>query len=254
MSLIEAIILGIVQGLTEFIPVSSSGHLVILQNLFKDFNQPGVLFDSLLHLGTLTAVLYYFRLRLYEILTNKRLLLLIVIASVPTGIIGFVFKESFEKMFSNVRLVGAGLIVTGIVLFFSDRIKSGAKSSSKTTFIDALIIGVAQGIAIIPGISRSGATIVSGIYRKLDKQFAMEFSFLLSIPAITGAVILQLRHVAKNGAGSIELLPYICGFCAAAIVGYLTIRLVLNFLLQQKLYIFSIYLWLVGSIVLIFGR
>ena len=253
MNIIEAIILGIIQGLTEFIPVSSSGHLVVIQSLFKNFSQPGVLFDSILHLGTLAAVFYYFRLRIYEIITNIRLLLLIVVASVPTGIIGLLFKDSFEKMFSNVQLVGVAFIVTGIMLFFADKKENGQKNTCETSYVDALIIGIIQGIAIIPGISRSGSTITAGIYRKLDKKFAMEFSFLLSIPAILGAVLHLTKADGVSGSVT-DFAPYVFGFFAAAAAAYLTIKVLLKFLLKQKMYVFSIYLWVIGSLVLIFAR
>jgi undecaprenyl-diphosphatase len=255
MKIIESIILGIVQGLTEFIPVSSSGHLAVLQSFFPDFSQPGVLFDAVLHLGTLTAVLFYFRKRFYQIIMDVKLVLLVITASVPTGVIGFMFKEKFEQMFSDVRLVGAAFIITGAVLLFADRMKKGKKQIKETTYLDALIIGLVQGIAIIPGISRSGSTISAGLFRRFNRKFAMEFSFLLSVPAILGAVLLQLRHVFKQGAAAqIHFAPYCLGFLAAAVIGYFTIRILLNFLQKQKLYIFSIYLWIVGTLVLLFAR
>lgn len=251
MTIIQAIVLGFIQGITEFIPVSSSGHLVIIQHFFKGFSQPGVLFDAMLHLGTMIAVIFYFKDKIIEMFTNKKLLLLVILATIPTAIIGFSFKENFEEMFLNVKLTALALILTGIVVFIADRVKNGNKELKKTTWVDSIIVGIAQGIAIIPGISRSGSTISIGIFLNLDKKFAMEFSFLLSIPAILGAVILQLRHISKDTLANVDILPYIFGIITAIVTGYLSIRVLLNFLQKQRLYIFSIYCWLIGTAVVL---
>ena len=178
MTNIQAIILGIIQGLTEFLPVSSSGHLVIFQSLFKNFNQPGITFDVTLHLGTLFSVLIFFYKDIVEIfkMRNIRLIILLVIATIPAGIIGILYKDKIEMLFLNIKLVGIALIFTGILLYLSDKIKRTYKDYSKINYFDALLIGIAQAFAIIPGISRSGSTISTGIFCKLKRETAVKFS------------------------------------------------------------------------------
>lgn len=246
----EAILLGIVQGLTEFLPVSSSGHLVIVQSFIKDFKQPGVLFDVTLHLGTVIAVVIYFRKRLLEIFKNLRLLGLVLTATAVTGVIGYTFKDTFEAMFSNVRLVGAGLIITAIVLLFAERVKPGNKTEKEINWLQALFIGLIQGVAIIPGISRSGSTISAGLFAKLDRKFAAEFSFLLSVPAVLGAAVLESRHLTKADMLNIDIVVYLAGLLVAAITGFFCTKLLVNIIQKQKLYYFSIYLLIIGTIVL----
>ncbi|MFH1823697.1 MAG: undecaprenyl-diphosphatase UppP [Candidatus Firestonebacteria bacterium] len=250
MTIFQSIILGIIQGLTEFLPVSSSGHLVIAQSLIKEFKQPGVLFDVTLHLGTLIAVIIYFKDRIIKILKDIKLLSFIILATVPTGIIGILFKDRFEEMFSNVKLVGLMLMVTAVIIFIADRVKSDSKDLSKVNWLNSVIIGIAQGIAIIPGISRSGSTISAGILLGLDKKFAMEFSFLISIPAILGAMVLEVKDLTSEKLQNINYFVYIAGFLMAAIVGYLSIKLLLNLLQKQRLYIFSIYCIVLGLVIL----
>jgi undecaprenyl-diphosphatase len=250
MTLLESIILGIVQGLTEFLPVSSSGHLVIVQSFIKDFKQPGVLFDVTLHLGTVIAVVIYFRNRLLEIFKNLRLLGLVLAATVVTGFIGITFKDTFEAMFSNVRLVGAGLIITAIILMFAERVKPGNKTEKEMNWLQAIFIGLIQGIAIIPGISRSGSTISAGLFAKLDRKFAAEFSFLLSVPAVLGAAVLESRHLTKADMLNIDIIVYLAGLLVAAITGFFCTKLLVNIIQKQKLYYFSIYLLIIGTIVL----
>lgn len=244
MNLFSSILLGVLQGLTEFLPVSSSGHLVIAQSLIPGFNQPGVLFNVVLHGGTVLAVLYYFREQLLKI--NSKYLLLLLIGTIPAGIIGLFLGSFIEGLFDNVRLVGFALIITGILNFLTDKVKvKGKKMSIK----DSLLIGVAQALAIIPGISRSGATIFAGTSMGVKRKEAAKFSFLLSIPAIVGANVLQfINHTAVviDGAGF-----YLAGFLAAFFSGVLTINLVLKFLLSRKFRVFSLYCLIVGILVLI---
>ena len=251
MTLVESILLGILQGLTEFLPVSSSGHLVIVQSLLKGFQQPGVLFDVTLHLGTVIAVVLYFRKRILEIFKNIKLLGLILAATAVTGIIGITFKDTFEAMFSNVRLVGAGLVTTGIILLFTEKAQQGKKTENEMTWLNSVFIGLIQGIAIIPGISRSGSTISAGLFAKLDRKFAAEFSFLLSVPVVLGAALIEGRHLTGANIGSVNLLSYLAGLAVAAITGYFCINLLVKIVEKQKLYLFSIYLFIVGTIVLL---
>ncbi len=254
MDLLNALILGIIQGLTEFIPVSSKGHLVIAQKLMQNFTEPPLLFDAVLHLGTAAVIIFYFRKRLKEIFTNARLVLMVVIATIPVAIAGYVFKHKIEDLFTNAQLTGVCFIIMGTVLYFADRQQNGVKSASETTWFDALLIGLAQVFALIPGISRSGSTISSGIFRGLDRKFAMEFSFLLSVPAILGAAGLKIKDALHDGAAQLNLLPFAAGFLAAAVIGYLTIKVLMNFLLKQRMYLFSIYLWIAGTLVLVLFR
>jgi len=263
-------ILGVVQGLTEFLPVSSSAHLVITQNLFG-FKEPQLLLDVVLHLGTLAAVAVFLWKEIIDITvgTVKGCVALakrepkpletypdfftglcVIIATVPTGLMGVLFKDQFEAMFGSVTMVGFFLLVTGCVLFTTKFVQ--VIRARKLTVIDALIIGVAQGIAICPGISRSGMTITAGILRRLDPVFAAKFSFLLSIPSILGAALLHAKDL--NGV-SIEGLGYLAvGFLSSAIAGYLSLAVLIRVVKSFKLYYFSYYCWAVGILVIIFSK
>ena len=251
MSYLHAIILGIIQGLTEFLPVSSSGHLVIVQSFFKNFKQSGISFDVILHFGTLFSVLIYFRKEIIEILKlkNKKWLFLIVIATIPAGIVGIFFKDFIENLFNNVKLVSFSLIVTGIILFFSDKFGSEIKDDEKITFLDAIIIGIAQAFAIIPGISRSGSTIATGIFCGLKRDVAIKFSFIMSIPAILGAVVLSLKDFSNI---NINYYPvYLAGFLSSLIFGLLALKILTILTKIKNLKYFSFYCWIVAIGVLI---
>jgi undecaprenyl-diphosphatase len=260
MHLISAIVLGIIQGLTEFLPISSSGHLVIFQHLLN-FNQPGILFDITVHLGTLLAVLIYFRNDVYHLISSiftwgkrrsqevrfyQQFLLYLLIATGITGILGFAFKNILESFFSNLLLVGIMLLVTGLILFISDKIKKNERE--RLTVPASLLIGLAQSIAIIPGISRSGSTIATGIFCGLKRELAARFSFLLSIPAIFGAGILNLKDLSEETITNGVWLPYLLGGIAAAIVGYFSIAILISLITRAKLSYFSYYCWIVGCI------
>ncbi len=264
MTALKSIILGIVQGLTEFLPVSSSGHLVIFQKLLK-FNDPGVLFEIAVHLGTLVAVIIYFRKDIWEIIQSifnwkkdasenikcaHHLLFHLIIASVITAIIGFAFKDTFESLFENTVLVGFMLIITGSILFASDKIRNTTKK--KMSVPSSLLVGFAQSIAIIPGISRSGATITTGIFTGRTRNLATRFSFLLSIPAILGATLLKLKDLHSAVSSGSMALNFILGGIAAAVVGYFAISFLIKMIKQAKLFYFSIYCWIIGIITIIF--
>ncbi len=252
MTLFQSILLGVIQGLTEFLPVSSSGHLALVQSFIKDFKQPGLLFDVSLHVGTIFAVVIYFRKRIIEIFKNLKLLGLVLASTAVTGVIGVAFKETFENMFSDIRLIGAAFVVTGIILLLAERVKEGSKTEKEMSLPNALFVGLIQGVAIIPGISRSGSTIAGGLFAKLDRKFATEFSFLLSVPAVLGAAVLESRHLTKSDMIGVNPVVYLAGIIAAAIVGFLCIKLLVNLIQKKKLYYFSIYLFLLGTTVLIF--
>lgn len=254
MTIVQALVLGAVQGLTEFLPVSSSGHLVIFQHLFNLSEGP-LTFDVLVHLGTLVAVFIAFWDDIAGILRRpfSKLTYLIIIGSIPAGVIGFLLAPYFEKAFQSLLVVGVGLIFTGFVLKVSEHLansKMGLKLADETGYGDALFIGLLQALAIIPGISRSGSTIAAGLIAGLDRDFAARLSFLFSIPVILGAGVFQLKDVAAGGIGSLDILPYIIGFLSAAIFGYFAIKIVMQLVRSGRLSVFSYYVWIVGALVI----
>jgi undecaprenyl-diphosphatase len=270
---IESIILGIVQGLTEFLPVSSSGHLVLFQSLFG-LTEPALLFDISVHVGTLAAVVAVFRgelwalvsavfrapmmirsaggvSRLYAGDSQFRMLVLIVVGSIPTAVMGLLFAKIAEQLFSSIGLVGIALIITATFLWFTRRKIQAGRQVQKMGMRDALVIGIAQGLAIIPGISRSGATISAALYLGLDRDLAGRFSFLLAMPAILGALVLGLDGEAFHT--SIPLAVILAGSFCAALVGYLALRILLNMVRKGHLYRFAPYCWAVGAIAFLFS-
>lgn len=249
MDISQTVFLGIIQGLTEFLPVSSSGHLVIAQSLIPGFSQPGVLFDVVLHAGTLLAVILYFRKRIISL--DKRMLLLLIFGSIPAAFVGFLFKDFLEGLFSNPQAVGAALLATGIMNWLVDRTKNTEHRplrGRKAGWWDALFIGAFQAIAIIPGISRSGSTIFAGVWRGIKKEDAAEFSFLLSIPAVSGAIFLQLIY---SHGESFNYMFYFLGAVVSLVVGYASIGLLMKLLIQRHFRVFAIYCFIVGLTTLI---
>ncbi len=257
-------ILGLVQGLTEFLPVSSSGHLVIAKHFLGGVREPGILFEVLLHFGTLLAVLLYFRKELSSMLLALRhrgglneaelkegrsMILVVMVGTLPTVVIALLFKDLFESLFESVGVVSLMLLVTGTLLFLSDRVKAAERSSIGIK--DAVIIGTVQGMAIIPGISRSGSTIATGLFRGIDGEKAATYSFLLSIPAILGAVVLEAKGISELRQG--DFLPYLVGVCSAAGSGFLSIKLLMKVVAGRKLRFFAFYCWFVGLSSLAFG-
>jgi undecaprenyl-diphosphatase len=250
---LSALLLGLLQGLTEFLPVSSSGHLVLVQSLLPGFSQPGVLFDVTLHLGTLAAVCLYFWNDLWAMLfslsssnkteaaESRRLLWLLIIGSVPTAVLGLVFRKQFEAMFNDLHGNGVWFIITGVLLFLTDRISTRGRTLAAMNVVDALIIGVAQGLAIIPALSRSGSTIAAGVFLGLERQLLVRYSFLLSIPAVAGAFLLEFlshRHDALEG---FDPLAYGIGTLAAGVIGYWSIAVLLNMTRSRRLSTFGYY-------------
>jgi len=259
MNYLYATLLGLLQGLTEFLPVSSSGHLAIAQHYLTSFEQPGLLFDVLLHLATMGAVVIYFRRDIWLLLcspwrrdeearTYRQLLLLIIIASVPTGIIGLSFKDFFEGLFENIPVVACMLLVTGTLLWLAERLSHADRSLSELTWKDALLVGSVQGLAIIPGISRSGSTIAALLLRKVDGQSAARFSFLMALPAIFGATLLSLGDLDAVDSG--QLPAYALGMFAAFTSGMAAIHFLLALLRQKRLIFFALYCWGVGALFL----
>ncbi|MEW6489512.1 MAG: undecaprenyl-diphosphate phosphatase [Thermodesulfobacteriota bacterium] len=260
MGWLESVLLGLVQGLTEFLPVSSSGHLVLAQSLIPGFEQPGVLFDALLHGGTLLAVLMYFRRDVQELLASllpggdpsrRRLALLLVAATVPTGLIGVIFKDPLEALFHAPRSAAAMLLVTGALLWISEVLARPRMGLEGMGYGRALAVGTVQGLAIVPGISRSGSTIAVGTLLGIRGEDAARFSFLLSVPAILGALVLQLPHLEGVEAG--RLGGYAGGVAAAFASGLWAIRFLLAAIRRGRFRWFAVYCWLLGAGYLFFG-
>ena len=258
MDLLRAILLGLVQGLTEFLPISSSGHLVFAQNLIG-FRVPNVAFDLIRHLGTLLAVLVYFRRDLVQIFTSslsrkdesngRRWIAMLIIGTIPTALIGFAFQQQFESLFGKPRVVALMLWITALLLFLSDRVQSTTKNNGGITVMQAIIVGIAQGVAIIPGISRSGATISTGLFTGMDAKTSARFSFLLAVPAILGASVFEMKNLSALEPG--ESLSYLGGAVVAFLSGWIAIDILLKVLIRRKLWKFSVYLLILGSIGLI---
>jgi len=255
MDLIIAFLLGILQGITEWLPISSSGHLALVQNTFG-LDVP-VVFDIFIHMGTLVAVCIVYKKDLIAMLKallqlkfkskEFNLFLLIILAIIPTAIIGFAFKDFFESMFSNSLLIGVGLIITGIILYLASKVKVTKKTNTKAS---AFIIGIFQGLAIAPGISRSGATIAIGIIQGIDVKEIAKFTFLLAIPTIIGATVFEVKDLALSQA-QVDWFPFLIGALTAAIVGYLSIKFFLKVLEEKKFYWFAYYCWFIGILAIV---
>lgn len=261
MTFFDAILLGILQGATEFLPVSSSGHLVLAQHLLGDFEQSGVLFDVLLHVGSMVAVFLYFWRDLTGLISSlwrrdekavqQRFMVgLLIAGSVPTAVIGLCFKDFFVGLFERPDIVSVMLLVTGSLLWLAERLRSREQSRKQMTFIDAIVVGTVQGCAIIPGISRSGSTIAALLLRGVDGETAARFSFLLALPAVFGAALLSLKDLNSVAAGSV--FPYIAGTIAALVTGLLCIHLLMGVIRRRRLHWFAFYCWFVGGLGLVF--
>lgn len=262
MTLIQSIILGTIQGLTEFIPISSSGHLVLIRELMG-WEDPGVVFDIILHLGTLLAVIIYFRKDWIDILTSlskknesRKTLGNIIIATIPTFFVGYFFHEFINNIFRDILWVAAFLIITGFILLTADKystIKIEKKDISKVNWKDALLIGIAQVVSLLPGVSRSGITISTGLFRKLRRTEATRFSFLMATIAITGTSIFGALNLIKNNHLNGYFAEIVVGFIFSFLVGYLSIKYLMNFLKNHKFSIFAAYLISLGLIIIGFA-
>lgn len=253
MKLTEAVLLGLVQGLTEFLPVSSSGHLVVLQHFLR---VPGadVVFDVFLHLATVLAVVLYFRKDLWELRRKPRLVWLLIVGSVPAGAAGFLLKDFFEGLYSTIGTIGFEFIITGFILWGADLLAKRyqrKRAEEDLTTTDAWWIGVGQAVAIIPAISRSGATIAAGLARGLERDVAARFSFLLSVPVILGAGALEARHLTSIAAGA--SLPLVAGFLASFLAGLVAIRVLLDVVRRRGLSLFAWYVWILGAALVVYN-
>lgn len=247
MSVVESIILGIIQGITEFLPISSSGHLVLFQKLFG-LHEANLVFDTMLHLGTLLAVFVVFWEDIVSMIKKpfSKLTLLVVVGTIPTGIIGLAFKDFFERLFASGQSLGVEFLVTGLILLLAERMPSGRKSINQISYGDALLVGTLQGAAILPAISRSGLTIAGCLFRGIDRETAARYSFLLSIPAILGASVLQGKDLLDMGLGEVPVVTYGIGTLMSAIAGYFAIKVMIRLIQQGSLKIFTYYVWVLG--------
>jgi undecaprenyl-diphosphatase len=250
--IIIAIFLAIVQGIAEWLPISSSGHLVIAQEGLG-LELP-LVFDVMLHLGTLCVVVAVFWRDIVNIISalvkldfkteEGRLAIFLVVGSIPTALIGLLFHDTLEAFFYNPPVVGAALFVTGFFLYISER----QETTRRLSFLDSMLIGIAQGVAIVPGISRSGLTIATGLLRKVERETAFKYSFLLSMPAIMGATITESRELAVN---HLDLVPMVLAVITSFLVGYVSLRVLKNIVMKERLHLFAYYCWIVGIIVVV---
>lgn len=259
-SILQALVLGVVQGVTEFIPISSSGHLVLVPWLLN-WDNPGLAFDAMLHLGTLFAVVAFFWRDLKELIIGgvlsikersladeprRKIAWLILVGTIPAAVIGFALEDFFEGLFAAPLWVGIFLLVTGMLLTMSERWSRRSLEMQELTWLDTLIIGLGQALAIAPGISRSGATISAGLWRGLQREAAARYSFLLATPIILGAGLFKLKDLWEASPISLSPLALLAGFLAAALSGFLSIRFLLGYLQKRGLYPFAIYCFVVG--------
>lgn len=286
MDLIKSIIMGIVQGIAEFLPISSDGHLALMKFILHMDTDNGILFDVLLHFGTLVAVFIAFwkdiwelivegfgiigdfianavrllhnviskdKLKYKKIITTpyRKMVMLILVATIPTGIIGVVFDHAVEIAGQSLLVPGLGLVLTGLLLMIADRMKPGKKEALEASYKEAGIIGVAQGLAILPGLSRSGSTITACLVAGYERNYAVKFSFIMSIPAILGAVVFKVKDVAWTTISQTQLLNYFVGMLVAAVVGYISIKTMLIIVRGKKFKYFAYYCITVGIIAVI---
>lgn len=283
MSLLESILLGIVQGITEFLPVSSSGHLAILQNIFHVETNDSMLFDIMLHLGTLLAVFIVYRKDIWnmikefffmlgDIFSNIRIfflnkihktalkykkvvhnnyrkfVVLILVSTIPTGVIGVIGKDLISEASKTLLIPGICLLITGVLLLMADLAKDGGKKPRDVSYKNGLIIGVAQGIATLPGLSRSGTTIAACILCGVDRKFAVKYSFILSIPAILGAAVLEIKDVIAEPIVAGQVGIYAVGAVFAGLVGYVCIKTMLLVVRNKKFRYFAYYCFAIGVV------
>ena len=266
----DAFLLGIVQGLAEFLPISSSGHLVLFQTMIPGFHQPGVLFDVWLHVATFFAVVIYYHRDLLAIARSfwpgglpgvqtgwtapeaRWFVALIVMATIPAGVVGIAFRHEIEGAFQSGLLVGLALLVNGLILSLASRFHQGEKRIGNFPLWDALWVGLAQAVALLPGISRSGSTIAGGMFRGLKGEEAIKFSFFLSLPAVLGAVLLEgLQEITRIQ--SEDIAPYAIGFIASLLSGLLAINLILRIVRKNQLQLFAYYCFTVGLLAVVFN-
>ncbi len=274
MSYFEAVVLGLVQGLAEFLPISSSGHLALIQQYFGISDDKVLLFAVLLHVGTLISVFIVYWKDIWELLVElcltikdlcsgkglrlaerpvRKLGVMIIVATIPTAIIGLLFSDFFDSLYTSVIPIGVGLIITGFLLVFAERMGEGNRGIQQMNFRNAIFIGIVQGVAICPGISRSGSTLFGSLICNLDRKFAVKFVFLISIPSIMGSAILETPAAIDAGVTAAEVGPILIGMLVAAVSGLIAIKTMIKIVSDKKLSYFSYYVWVLGLIVVLYG-
>ena len=274
MSYFEAIILGLVQGLAEFLPISSSGHLALLQQAFGIHEDKVLLFAVLLHVGTLISVFIVYWKDIWELIVElcltirdlctgkglrlaerpiRKLGVMIIVATIPTAIIGLVFSDFFDSLYNSVIPIGVGLIITGFLLIFAEKKGEGNRGIQQRNFLNAIFIGLVQGVGICPGISRSGSTLFGSLICNLDRKFAVKFVFLISIPSILGSAVLEAPAALEAGVTAAEVGPVLVGMLVAAVSGLVAIKTMIKIVSDKKLSYFSYYVWALGLFVVLYG-
>ena len=290
MNLFEAIILGFIQGVAEFLPVSSSGHLAIFKNFFG-LEEAGIAYDILLHVGTLVAVFICFWSDIWELIVNgvgilvdacknigifftnlfnknkkgytmkeyinvistpfRRYVMLIIVATIPTGLMGVLLKDMIETVSATLIVPGICLLMTSVILLIADNAKDGHENEENVSYKKAGFVGICQGFATMPGISRSGTTVTACLLAGMDRTFAVKFSFIVSIPAIIGAAILDVPDLFKAGVTGSEMINYTIGTIVSGVVGYVCIKTMLKIVRKKKFKVFSIYCAVMGLVSII---
>lgn len=274
MTYFQAIILGLAQGLSEFLPISSSGHLALLQYFF-DVSADNVLpFAVLLHLGTLVSVFIVYWKDIVELVKElgavikdiftgkglrinanptRRLGFMIIVATIPTAIIGLLFNDAFAALYLSLVSIGIGLLITGTILMIAEKMGKSNKSVKEMKFRNAVFVGIMQGIAICPGISRSGSTLFGGLISGLNKEFAVKFAFLISIPSILGSVIIEAPDAFEAGMDMSLIGPVIVGVIVSALSGLFAIKAMIKLVSNKRLIGFSFYTWALGIAVIVYA-
>ena len=274
MGYIESIILGLVQGLAEFLPVSSSGHLALLQNIFEIDADKILFFSVMLHLGTLISVFVVYWKDIWELILElgltikdlctgkglhmeerpvRKLGVMIIVATIPTALIGLLLQDFFNGLYTSFTAIGVGFLITGVIMFLAERMGASKKGIEKMNCRNAIFVGVLQGIAICPGISRSGSTLVGGLTTGLKRDFAVKFAFLISIPSILGSVVLEVPDALKEGLDPSLIGPILAGMAVAAVSGFIAIKTMIKIVSNKKLSYFSYYVWALGAFTICYG-
>ncbi|MCG8374234.1 MAG: undecaprenyl-diphosphate phosphatase [Balneolales bacterium] len=265
MDILQSFLLGLLQGITEFLPISSSGHLALGRYILGGDSEMGISFEVVVHFGTLCSIVIYYKKELYDLIQagvsflkspaakkedpQVKMIGFILVSMIPAFLVGFTLKDQVEEVFSNPILVSGMLIVTGIILFLT---KFTGNPSGKVTLGKGLLIGLAQAFAMIPGISRSGSTISASLYLGISREEAANFSFLMVIPVIAGATILQLIELVEVGVSSEQITSLLVGFFTSFISGYYALKYLIIILKRQGFHYFAYYCWLIGGFGLIY--
>lgn len=252
MTLLQAIILGIIQGLTEFIPVSSSGHIALGQYYFNLGHD--MLFFLIVHIGTLVPVIVVFWKDVWALVRNpfQKMTLLLIVASVPIGLVGLFMRGIVGEAFGNIGALAAGFVFTGFILLISDRMKKGKKTTNQITYFDALCVGAAQAVAIFPGISRSGSTITAALARGIKREDAAKFIFLMSIPAILGSLFVEIIDLARDYTitmADINFANLTAGLLTSMVAGYFAVKFMMAAIKKAKLRYFAFYVLILAAVI-----